>query len=343
MMKRYSTVSDVSATDASSLRRGDLDSVSVASHRRRFKGHKRLSSDLSEPLTTAGTSVVDESLGSEAADPYFMFRNDLQKKLELMDESLADFLRVVHETVRRWVGIAFMQTLLLYEINSFRWTSHTLLFFLQDTALYVHEYKDTKKVLKRHLKHAESTLKDVSVTVQAVENDRKKFSHVDDAQLFERKALVDTSRGRIQHAKDEMNSDFVKNKQFMDERNKAARRSGDGLLGATNDEERQNTAYIMDNQAQTSLLMQEQDETLDELGEVVARVGDMAGAISEEIGQQNKMLNELDQDMTNAEEELGLVMGNLGKLLKTKDPWQLRTIICLSLTVVILFLLVIYS
>jgi syntaxin 6 len=219
----------------------------------------------------------------------------------------------------------------------------TSLLYFQDTAVNVHELKDAKKQLKRHIKNAESTLKDVSITVQAVENNRDKFAHIDDSQLYDRKALVDTSRGRIQHAKDEMNSERVREKQLYDERNKAARRSGDGLLGATNDEERQNTAFIMDNQAQTSLLMQEQDETLDELGEVVSRVGEMAGAISEEIGHQNKMLDELDQDMTNAEEELGMVMGNLAKLLKTKDPWQLRTIMCLSLTVVILFLLVIYS
>lgn len=179
--------------------------------------------------------------------------------------------------------------------------------------------------------------------MQAVENDRNKFSHVDDAQLFDRKALVDTSRGRIQHAKDELNSERVKNKQLYDERNKAVRRSGDGLLGAANDEERQNTDFIMDNQAQTSLLMQEQDETLDELGEVVERVGEMAGAISEEIGQQNKMLDELDEDLTNVEEELGMVMGNLAKMLKTKNKGQLKTIMCLSLTVVILVLLVIYS
>ena len=93
-MKRYSTVSDNSETDTS-----NLDSVSVASStHRRFKGNKRISSELSEPLTTA-SSVIDESLGSEAGDPYFMFRADLQKKLELVDESLTDFLRVVHETV----------------------------------------------------------------------------------------------------------------------------------------------------------------------------------------------------------------------------------------------------
>ncbi|KAL3911257.1 MAG: hypothetical protein SGILL_007351 [Bacillariaceae sp.] len=300
-MKRYSTVSDNSDTDVS-----NLDSVSVASstQHRRFKGNKRISSELSEPLTTA-SSVIDESLGSEAGDPYFMFRADLQKKLELVDESLTDFLR--------------------------------------DTSVNVHEYKDAKKQLKRHVKNAESTLKDVSITVQAVENDRIKFAHIDDSQLYERKALVDTSRGRIQHAKDEMTSESVKNKQLHDERNKAARRSGDGLLGASTDEERQNTDFILNNQAQTSLLMQEQDETLDELGDAVVRVGEMAGTIGEEIGQQNKMLDELDQDMTNAEEELGLVMGKLAKFMHTKDPWQLKTILCLSLTVVILLFLVIYS
>lgn len=181
------------------------------------------------------------------------------------------------------------------------------------------------------------------MTVQAVENDREKFSHIDDAQLYERKALVETSRGRIQNAKDEMNAPDVKDKLLRDERNKAVRRSGDGLLGATNDDERRNTDFILDNQAQTSLLMQQQDDTLDELGAAVTRVGEMAGNIHEEIGHQNKMLEELDQDMTNAEEELGLVMGKLAKFLKTKDPWQIRTILILILIVVVLLFLVIYS
>jgi len=206
------------------------------------------------------------------------------------------------------------------------------------------EYKDSKKQLKRHLKNsAESTLRDVQITVQAIENDRDKFPHIDDSQLFERKSLVETSRSRIQHAKDEMNSDIVKKKLVSDERNKAVRRSGDGLLGAKNDEERQNTDFILDNQAQSSMLIQEQNETLDELGDAVTRVGEMAGTIGEEIGQQNKMLNNLDQDMTNAEEELGLVLGKLAKFIGTKDRWQLRIIMILILIVIIMFFLAIYS
>lgn len=193
------------------------------------------------------------------------------------------------------------------------------------------------------MKSVESTLKDVQRTVQAVENDRDKFPHIDDSQLFERKSLVETSRSRIQHAKNEMNSEKIKKKILGDEKQKAIRRSGDGLLGATNDVERQNTDFIHDNQAQSSLLMQEQDETLDELGEAVTRVGEMAGQINEEIGHQNRMLEDLDQDMTNAEEELGVVMGKMAKFIGTKDRWQLRIIFTLSLIVVVMFFLVIYS
>ncbi len=205
------------------------------------------------------------------------------------------------------------------------------------------EYKDSKRRLKRQLKIVESTLRDVHKTVQAVENDRDKFAHINDSQLFDRKSLVETSRSRIQHTKNEMNSEKVKKKMLVDEKQKAIRRSGDGLLGAKNDLERQNTDFILDSQAQSSLLMQEQDETLDELGNAVSRVGEMAEQIDEEIGQQNKMLEQLDEDMTNAEEELGLVMGKMAKFLGTKDRWQLRIIFTLMLIVVILFFLVAYT
>lgn len=186
-------------------------------------------------------------------------------------------------------------------------------------------------------------MRDVLSTVQAVENDRNKFPHIDDGQLYQRKALVNTSKDRLVKAKEEINSENVKLKLLEDERNKAIRRSGDGLLGATTDSQRENTSFVMDNQAQTSLLMQQQDETLDELGDVVVRVGEMADNIHEEINQQNKMLEEMEEDMSKAEEELGMVMGKLAKFLKTKDKWQLRTILALCLTVVILFLLVLYT
>lgn len=179
--------------------------------------------------------------------------------------------------------------------------------------------------------------------MQVVEGEREKFPHIDDAQLFERQSLVRTSRDRILKAKEEISSEAVKLKLLEDERNKAVRRSGDGVLGARDDTQRKNTSFVLDNQAQSSMLMEQQDETLDELGEAVSRVGEMAEGISEEIEQQNKMLDQLDEDLTNVEEELGMVMGKLAKFLKTKDKYQLRIILSLTLVVFILFFLVLYT
>jgi syntaxin 6 len=180
------------------------------------------------------------------------------------------------------------------------------------------------------------------MTVQLVESDREKFSHIDDKELYERTALVHTSRDRLERAKQEMQSEAVKAKLLQDERAKALRRAGATVLGATTDAERENTALIVNSQARQSLLLQHQDETLDELETAVTRVNYMAGAIHDEIGQQNKILTEMEDDLTNVEEELGMVMGKLAKFLKTKDTWQLGTIVCLLVTVFVLFFLVIY-
>lgn len=45
---------------------------------------------LAEPLT-AGLHVNE--------DPFYVFREDLYRKLEIVDESLAEYLRIIHQTV----------------------------------------------------------------------------------------------------------------------------------------------------------------------------------------------------------------------------------------------------
>jgi len=208
-----------------------------------------------------------------------------------------------------------------------------------------HELKDAKKQLKRNIKNAESTLRDVQTAVQLIESDRDRFSsNIDDTELYERKSLVQTSRDRLSRAKDDVQSQAVKAKLLADERAKALRRAADNNnMGATTDGQRDNTDFIVDSQARTSLLMQHQEETLDELDVAVTRVGVMAESINEEIGQQNKILTEMEEDLADAEEQLGMVMGKLAKFLKTKDKWQLGTILGLFMTMIVLLFLVIYT
>ncbi|GAX15688.1 syntaxin of plants SYP6 [Fistulifera solaris] len=287
---------DSSSFRPSTLRSAAASVASGASFRMRSQDH------LSEPLT-AGMNH-DES----PEDPYFVFRADLMQQLELVDEALAEFLRVVHQT---------------------------------DTSVNTYEMKSSKKTLKRHLKHAEATLKDVQMTVQLVDNDRDKFPHIHDAELYERRTLCETSAGRIHRAKQESASEAVKAKLLQDERAKAVRRAGD--LGATNAAQRENTTRILDSQARTSLLMQHQDETLDELDAAVTRVGRMADGIHDEIGQQHKMLTEMESDLDEAEQQLGLVMGKLSKFLQTKNNGELYTIMVLFGIMLLLLLLVVYT
>ena len=211
----------------------------------------------------------------------------------------------------------------------------------QDTSVNIHELKDAKKSLKRHLKNAEGVLGDVRSTAMLVEKDRIKFDRIDSAELYERKALVDTSQERINMARQELNSETVKSKILGDERAKSLRRANG--MGAKTEIERENTEFVVNSQARAALLMRQQDETLDDLGVAVSRVNVMSEQIHDEISQQNKMLDEMEEDLTHAEEELGVVMGKLAKLLKTKNSGQLKTILCLIILVIVLFLLVLYS
>lgn len=55
------------------------------------------SPDLKEPLTSKDL----ESGSVYEDDPFYVFREDLYRKLDLVDEALQDYLRVVYHTVSR--------------------------------------------------------------------------------------------------------------------------------------------------------------------------------------------------------------------------------------------------
>jgi hypothetical protein len=206
-----------------------------------------------------------------------------------------------------------------------------------------HQLKESKKQLKRNMKQAEATLKDVHMAVNLIENNPDKFQHISDQELYDRRSFVQTSRDRLNRAKQDSQSEAVKTKLLADERAKAVRRAGADRFGAQTATQHESTDAIIDSQARTSLLMEHQDETLEVLDEAVGRVHQMAGVIHEEIGHQNKMLTEMEEDLTNVEEELGLVMGKLARFLKTKNAWQLKTIIILTAIMIVLLMLVLYS
>lgn len=91
-------------------------------------------------------------------------------------------------------------------------------------------------------------------------------------------------------------------------------------------------------------LMRKQDEGLDMLSASVLRLGEMSMGISEELGQQNKMLESMETDLDEAGENLDLVTRSTKHFIKQAGG-EKNCIIIVTLTIValILFFLVIYA
>jgi syntaxin 6 len=189
---------------------------------------------------------------------------------------------------------------------------------------------------------ASSTLSDVQRTVHAIERDRLHFG-ISDAELYDRRAFVETSRNRIERAKRQsqvrlertMDMDTTSRQQCKQQSPYDVELQSDAAMAQSSSQAQA--------AARTSLLMEHQDETLDELDAAAQRVGHMASTIHEEIGLQNQMLTELQDDLEHVEDELGLVMGKVARLLKTKNGCQLGLIVSLFCIMVVLLMLVLYT
>ena len=89
--------------------------------------------------------------------------------------------------------------------------------------------------------------------------------------------------------------------------------------------------------------MKQQDEGLDVLSQSVDRLGQMSMAISEELGQQNSMLDSMETDLDTAGEELDIVTQKTKALIeKAGGSTNFCIIAALSIVVLILVFLILY-
>ncbi|KAL3758025.1 hypothetical protein ACHAWU_001417 [Discostella pseudostelligera] len=286
----------------------------------------------SSPISSNNKSSPSKSYISED-DPFHLFRTDLISKLSQVNSQLNNYLTLISTT---------------------------------DTAVNIHAIRDSKKQLKHTIKTSESTLRDLETTIRVVDKSRYKFPHITDMELNERKIFVEKTKDTLVDTKLRMQSEDVKRKILEDERALSLRRGGvgnggGGGLGSTsnntniyyqddlhnNSRNNNNSNHNHDHddplRAETLSMMKQQDETLDDLDLAVTRVSYIADTIHEELESQNIMLNNLGEDLSNAEEQMGVVMGKLGKLLKTKSKCQIGLILILSAIVLVLFFLVLYT
>jgi syntaxin 6 len=295
-------------------------------------------SSAAAPTTTTKSYISED-------DPFHIFASDLTNKLINVSSALHAYLTIVDTS---------------------------------DTSTNINKVRECKRILKTSIKLAEETLNDLETTIRVVDKRRIDFEHIDDAEMYERRHFINGGKDELARTKMRMQGDDVRKKLSNDERKHRRRSSlerqqrqqqqqqqqqkqrqvddrngnisnngynytdNDNNSNNNNNNNNDNNDYNHE-RTETMLIMQRQDETLHDLDMAVTRVSYMADTIHTEIESQNVMLNKLEDELIDAEEQLGVVMGKLARLLKTKNKCQLGLILMLSLVVLVLFFLVLYT
>ena len=112
----------------------------------------------------------------------------------------------------------------------------------------------------------------------------------------------------------------------------------------TQQQQQQHTTHNNNTQQSNQVLMKMQDAGLDALSESVLRLGEMSNGISDELGQQNKMLDSMETDLDTAGEELDIVTRSTKQLIaKSGGMSTFCLIVTLSIVVLFLLFLIIYG
>ena len=90
--------------------------------------------------------------------------------------------------------------------------------------------------------------------------------------------------------------------------------------------------------------MQQQDQGLEMLSQSAERLGQLSMNIHDELNQQNKMLDEMDNDLEDAGENLDMITRKTKELIeKSGGKVNCMLIACLTVIAVVLFLLILYT
>jgi len=243
-----------------------------------------------------------------AADPYYVARDEVDAKI-----------KKIHDMHSEWKR-------LLQSENTAR------------SQRFQHLHAE----ILAELQNIDYDLQDITATITMVEDNRARFN-MDQAEIKSRKDFVNRSRASVREMHDSVAGTAATAKIEADKRqiltsknneNKAAQ-DRQGQIARDND-------AFLDRERQTQMhLIQQQDETLDQIASSAQRLQGAATTISIELKEQAKMLEELDEDIDKETEKLNFVMKRIGRLLQTGDSKQLCLIIALFILMIVLIFLVI--
>jgi hypothetical protein len=203
------------------------------------------------------------------------------------------------------------------------------------------EFNVLRKALAKDVRVAEKDVSGLRQAIDVVSANRHKFPLITDAELEGRREFVFTSVAQINEVRTKMESESARDKMAQDEQRAKAFDVINPAGGSPLQNE--NARFINNQVAEQKYMMGEQDQALDGLSSAVDRLGALGKEVNIELKEQNRMLDELEDDLDDAGNKMNIVTAKLAKLLKTKDGCTIWTVVILTLIFVILLGLVIYT
>jgi len=178
-------------------------------------------------------------------------------------------------------------------------------------------------------------IEEMDKAVDAAENNMARFN-LSQQEVASRRKWVTKTRQQC-----ETIARGLKSPPAPGRRQDAGAGSASSKLGAAMGAE--NDRHIGAEQDQQQILLRQQDDDLDHLGEHVIRIGQMGRQIGEELGQQSSMIDELDGDIDGTTNRLAAAQKKMTHVLKKAGLRGQLSIIGILIVLLIILLLVAFS
>mmetsp|Transcript_10190 Transcript_10190/g.30612 ORF Transcript_10190/g.30612 Transcript_10190/m.30612 type:complete len:249 (-) Transcript_10190:40-786(-) len=202
-------------------------------------------------------------------------------------------------------------------------------------------FQELHSEIAAELRSLDYDLQDITETIKVVEENRTKFQF-DNSEIQSRKDFVQASRANVKALQDSVASRQAVGKIESDRRQALGTSSSNPARDdRQNAAARENEAFMDRQRQEQAQLIAQQDQDLALFSQSAQRLRETAQAINVELQDQQKMLEELDEDIDKETEKLNFVMKRIGRLLKTSDNKQLCLIVGLCVLLLVLVFLVI--
>eukprot|EP00455_Lapot_gusevi_P045494 TRINITY_DN582_c0_g1_i4.p1 TRINITY_DN582_c0_g1~~TRINITY_DN582_c0_g1_i4.p1 ORF type:complete len:270 (-),score=63.27 TRINITY_DN582_c0_g1_i4:381-1190(-) len=180
-------------------------------------------------------------------------------------------------------------------------------------------------------------------TVNAVENNRARFSYIDDRELEGRNTFLNEMQIVVDDCRRTMNSQKTREKIERDKKqldDKKRQKDQSQFAALERENIRVNQQFVDHQQESIMKMHEEQDEVVDDMMVVLKRIGVMAGEMQDELVTQHQMINQINNRVDDVNDKAQMVINRIQKMLNTNDKGKLCAIAVLLVILIALIIVV---